>query len=792
MKSPINLAASIDFLNALDEREVFCFRTFTDDLMQRKKLRGKRDPLAENFRGAFDEVQEDLIKFNRRGAAVTVVINEGGQRDEKIKSICALSCDIDSKEAMKRIDGLLTPHILCKTSPNHWHAYWKVSDCEVSAFKALQQAIAKKFRCDSICNPSRAMRLPGFVHQKTENIYVSRVVAIKDHDPYTVAQVTEGLALQSVAVSPPLQCQEAVTVTKNHHADVLNLTRKTATMEVTEGLPKTAVLKMLREIAKGRYVGRSVPFDEIERAHNDAVTKMRGGMLGVADEIVDTRESVLFLKGREFQATDEAEKALLKHRKDIYVRGQQLVRVASNQLLDSSAHGRLVVVNDDWLTDALGRVARCEKLGKHGSRETVEWPKQIARNLIVRATDLAFPRLRGVVQTPLLRLDGTVRTRPGYDAKTNLIVDIKPDWPRIPKHPTRNDARKAGRKLYRIICKYPFETRADRSVAFSAMLTAVARPILPTAPMHAFSSPVAGSGKSKLSDICSIIGTGKVSSPLQWPPQMDEAEKRLGAALIDGASVICFDNVQVPLAGALLCSVLTQLSAKVRPLGESKLVEVPVAASLFANGINLMVSADATRRVLVSEIDPKLESPHLTKFSFDPVVLATKHRVELVNAALTIMSAYLQSKMAKRKSLGMTPLGSFEEWSRVVRDSLVWSGAADPTDVMSRVRDTDPDTANLRGLMQAWNEAFGTRPKTAAQAVAATEKLNAKYRALGDVLKLVAVGSNGKVSSRSLGTYLNGRVKKILGAFKFIRVSDAQGGIGRYALMPAKQEKHSK
>jgi putative DNA primase/helicase len=68
----------------------------------------------------------------------------------------------------------------------------------------------------------------------------------------------------------------------------------------------------------------------------------------------------------------------------------------------------------------------------------------------------------------------------------------------------------------------------------SAILTALVRRSLPTAPMHAFRSPVAGSGKSTLVDIASAISTGHEAGVIAQGKSDEETEKRLGSALLAG------------------------------------------------------------------------------------------------------------------------------------------------------------------------------------------------------------------------------------------------------------------
>jgi len=79
--------------------------------------------------------------------------------------------------------------------------------------------------------------------------------------------------------------------------------------------------------------------------------------------------------------------------------------------------------------------------------------------------------------------------------------------------------------LRELIVEFPFVGVGSRSVALSAMLTAAVRRSLDHAPMHAFDSPVAGSGKSKLVDLASMIATGH-EAPVIAACKSDEELKR--------------------------------------------------------------------------------------------------------------------------------------------------------------------------------------------------------------------------------------------------------------------------
>jgi hypothetical protein len=82
-------------------------------------------------------------------------------------------------------------------------------------------------------------------------------------------------------------------------------------------------------------------------------------------------------------------------------------------------------------------------------------------------------------------------------------------FPHVPQQPSKDDAAAALTVLKDLIVSFPFVTSADRSVALSAMLTPLDRHAMETAPLHTFSSPAAGTGKSLLVDIAATLATGR-------------------------------------------------------------------------------------------------------------------------------------------------------------------------------------------------------------------------------------------------------------------------------------------
>ncbi len=192
-----------------------------------------------------------------------------------------------------------------------------------------------------------------------------------------------------------------------------------------------------------------------------------------------------------------------------------------------------------------------------------------------------------------------------------------------------------------------------------------------------------------------MLATGYYAPVIAQGRSEEELEKRLGAALLAGDASVSIDNCARPLESSFLCMMLTQQQVKVRILGQSIQPELPCNAFVTATGNKLTLVGDLTRRSLRCSLDPKMERPELRRFDFDPVEMVRERRADLVAAALTLLRAYWVSG----ERVDVSPFGSFETWSRRVREALVWLGCADPCATVENVRADDPERAALAAVL---------------------------------------------------------------------------------------------
>ncbi|MCR9096297.1 MAG: hypothetical protein NXI30_18885 [bacterium] len=400
----------------------------------------------------------------------------------------------------------------------------------------------------------------------------------------------------------------------------------------------------------------------------------------------------------------EALEKVLAARGNIYRRGAELARVreleeaeaesdrsGAQRIYRHAGVSEIAVANPDYLMIELSRT------GTKFWMATKEGPKKVpaARTrpycgtLAALADETRFPILRGVSTTPSLDRD-----EPGYDPETGLFLAYPADmYPSVGMEPGKDAAAAALERLAHPLREFPFVTEADRSVALAATLLAVVRGELGPCPLHGFSAPSPGSGKTLLTSMVGVIGAGVEPSAITFTPDADEMEKRLSSLLRTGDQVILIDNVTHAMHGAFLCMMFTMDQVQARILGKSERMLLPSRVTVLATGNNLRFQGDMVRRQVTCTIDPRIENPENRSFSFNPLIEVKERRAEAVADVLTVLRAY----RAAGGPASVRPLGSFEDYD-LIRGALVWLDRTDPVETMPNAKADDPELEE-RGLL---------------------------------------------------------------------------------------------
>ena len=424
-------------------------------------------------------------------------------------------------------------------------------------------------------------------------------------------------------------------------------------------------------------------------------------------------------------------------------------------------------MNATMMTDLLAQNVDFIRFDARSKKEVATDPPARAVDILLsRAGMWRLPTVLGIITAPTLRRDGSIVSKPGHDPATRLYVvpDQSLKMSFVPEHPTRDDAIKALNLLSDLLKGFPFCAEIDRAVALSGMISPVVRGALGMVPLHAFTAPAPGTGKSYIADVVSAIVSGRICPVATTGKTEEETEKRLGGLLMAGFPVIAIDNVSSSLGGDLLCQMIERPIIRVRLLGKSDIVEIESRAVVYANGNNLVIEGDMTRRTLLAKLDAKVERPEERTFTFDPVARVLANRGDYIKAALTIVRAYMQAGRPAR----LPPLQSFGEWSDNVRSALVWLDTADPAESIKEVRKNDPVLATLGTVLEAWRIAF-LGPQTAQQVattLASFDPKNEPLLALRDALLPVA-NVRGGIDATKLGYWLRKSKGRPVGKLRF-------------------------
>jgi putative DNA primase/helicase len=505
--------------------------------------------------------------------------------------------------------------------------------------------------------------------------------------------------------------------------------------------------------------------DRIRREHKEQRYKNRTN--GASKEL-DARSVIRLEAGKYHEIAEAAEIAIMAAGLPLFDRGGILVTPvvakapgADRREIKTVA---LMQVTEPLAREFMGRAAVFERF----DARTNDWvktkpPRDIAELMLVRRGRWPFQKINGVFAAPTLRSDGTLLAGEGYDAATGLYVLSPPDMPPIPEQPTRADAVAALELLDELLHEFPWCDSASRAVGMSALITPVARPAFSTAPLHAFTAPDAGTGKSFLADLGSAIATGYPCAVQAQGANEEEDEKRIVATLIAGYPIMSIDNCTKPLRGAALCQLVERPLVEFRVLGKSMKLRVEPCITVFATGNNLVIAEDLTRRSVVARLDAGMEQPYLREFKRNPLTMIMESRGRYVAAALTVVRAYQVAGRPDR----LPPFASFNGWSDCVRSALVWVGCADPVITTQTAHQNDPNRQQAGALFEAWARVYGAETEKRASEIAGTTDPDLR-EALLDV-----ADDRGQVSTQKLGYWLRDHADFIVDGHRLERRGSA-------------------
>ncbi len=355
--------------------------------------------------------------------------------------------------------------------------------------------------------------------------------------------------------------------------------------------------------------------------------------------------------------------------------------------------------------------------GEDGSYEQVGTnpPLSLAENVLAQ-TRWNLPPLAGIVTAPILRQDGTICTKPGYDRTSRLVYCPDPNLQLtpIPEYPCHEEVQACIDILLNPIKEFPFADQASRANALAILFTILMRPVITGhVPLAIVCAPMQGTGKTLLTSALASIAVGEVAAE-SIPPKQNEDEwrKKITSILMTSASFVQLENIpdNTTIESPSLAAALTSSQWSDRVLGRSESIRLPSRTVWAATGNNLRVAGDLPRRSYTIYMDANEERPWERKhFQIKrlPQFVAT-HRGDLLSAALTVVRGWYTNGKPPAK---VPTLGSFEEWAETIGSVLEFAGVEG---FLGNLKHTqvvqDEDTQQWTAFFDGWWEQFKDGP----------------------------------------------------------------------------------
>lgn len=338
-------------------------------------------------------------------------------------------------------------------------------------------------------------------------------------------------------------------------------------------------------------------------------------------------------------------------------------------------------------------------------------PVPIARHILAKP-GWKFPALRGVTEVPIVRSDGTILDKPGYDQMSRMVYMPRPDLviPPIPANPTRAEVIAARDFAWGFIDEFAYETQADAANAFALLLTSVARSLFTMIPMAIIDASKQGSGKGLLAKVISYVMLGRAAASFVAPGN-DENEwrKSLTSQLLEGNTLLSIDNIEGLLNSPVLASFLTSELWNARVLGTMQSPELVQRMMIMANGNNIQLGGDVPRRAYRIRMDRGVSKPWQVKgFKYNPLLKYVRlHRGQIISSLLTIIRAWFQA--GQPQAMNQPPaLGDFSDWSDTMANILDFIGVNDFLKNLPQLYDeADVEAPAWEAFLKTWREKVG-------------------------------------------------------------------------------------
>ena len=698
-----------------------------------------------------------------------------------VKVFAVMLDDIGTKVPVDAIKDC-PPSWLLETSPNNYQAGYIFSEpiADIAIVEKFKKLLLNAGLCDKGATgaTTRWMRMPKAVNSKPEYGQPPPRCRLKKWNPetrYTIQQLTENLLPKNSKQNKNLSNFNSNTdispntvIEKLQSKGLYKKSNKEGIHEITcpwvneHTGQKDGGAYYLEPTTEFPNGGFKCHHSHGENLHINELFKF----LDISKNKAQVKTEIEILGGQLDSICDDAEKELALVG-NYYQNGGVIVSANTNP---ETSYTSITVITQPSLLRALSTIIDWYRVTDTG-RYLCDPPSRHVNVLFKGQVYKHLPPLLGLARQPYLREDASVVFNSGYDNETKIIGAFDAVKFPIMELPRKHHAENALTELRSLLLEFDFATEYDRSAALAAMLTAAIRPSIPLAPMFHIKAPQIASGKSYLSSIIGAFTGPRVPSATSFPTNDEECQKLLLATLIESPACIIFDNLTTDISPfKTLCSALTEEHITGRILGISKTATVGTRTLFLSSGNNVEPIRDMTRRCITIHLEPKVEVPASRSYAADPLQQIRKKREHYVALAITIIRGYV---MAGRPQTKVKSFASYETWSSLIRQSLLWLGLPDPAERIFEQLAYDPDKELLARLLTSWHENHEDEPLMIRDILAYVSALSfeadrAKREELKDILLEIA-NQHGKVNRHRLGKWLSRHQGRVVNGLRLER-----------------------
>ncbi len=397
-------------------------------------------------------------------------------------------------------------------------------------------------------------------------------------------------------------------------------------------------------------------------------------------------------------------------------------------------------------------LARFDK--RQGKRVPIDVPHNITSILLALKDKGPIPKIKRIAETPFILDDGQLFNQAGYDKELQIFGIYDPKLFDIPKTPTETQIRESWNFLVKIFKNFGFKNPEDQAAALSAVLTGVIRGDLESAPMFLVTAPASGAGKSLLCKCIALFATKHGATEVPFSVHEDEFHRQLITSLQANPKAVVFDNLiqDIPPIPTLCTAITSEFITQRKMRSNTTQIKASTKCLLLANGINVKVLKDMTRRTIVCHLK---DAPHANLMN--PMDFIQQNWEQCISCALTVLLGCHQLDLGRHIQKEKW-FGGFDKfWDWCIKPVIVLLGVSPMKNTLA-LRKSDPDHIALVAVLALIEKHFAFVSITAQDFEKKISTFDAEELELLDQIEVI--DTNHKLNTRKLGRWLSAHCER--------------------------------